>query len=183
LYLLFLTFIILGVILLFTIVLFSRHKGSKKSIYNLRQADWAYGSDNSIPQQGYKGGSTGGERDSYLPVIHTKKKIPGLNRHDLVHYLGHGALFNVDTLSDPREIFPERLELKSGLEGALAVTTKYILIFNEKERKKILIDSIGKFAFSNSYLIIQRKKVKKKKDILRVFEKEEEFKYILDTLI
>ena len=83
----------------------------------------------------------------------------------------------------PSEILLENHELTTELEGNVVLTLKTLVIFNDRNVKKILIDSIGKYHFEGHYLVIKRKDVKKKKDVLELFDKLTEFKYIFNILM
>ena len=89
--------------------------------------------DESVPQ------------DAYIPVVRVERKIPGLNKQELVHFVGSGALFTIDTLAEPDEIELGKYVLTPEIEGDIVLTTRTLMIFNEKNMKKILIDSIGKY--------------------------------------
>jgi hypothetical protein len=121
-------------------------------------------------------------RDAYVPVVRVEREIPGLNKHELVHFVGTGALFSIETLSEPDEIELGKYALTPEIEGDIVLTTRALLIFNEKNRKKIIIDSIGKYHFQDDSVIIRRKDVKKKKEVLKLFNKISEFKYILSVI-
>ncbi|HEB30945.1 MAG TPA: hypothetical protein ENI15_08745 [Spirochaetes bacterium] len=121
-------------------------------------------------------------RDAYIPVVHVEREIPGLNKQELVHFIGSGALFNIETLAEPDEIELDKYTLIPEIEGDIVLTTRTLMIFNEKNMKKIVIDSIGKYHFQDDCVIIRRKDVKKKKDVLKLFNKRSEFKYILSVI-
>ena len=121
-------------------------------------------------------------RDAYIPVVRVEREIPGLNKHALVHFFGAGALYSIETLAQPEDIELGKYALTPEIEGDIVLTTRVLMIFNKENRKKIVIDSIGKYHFQDDCVIIQRKDVKKKKDVLRLFNKISEFKYILSVI-
>jgi len=121
--------------------------------------------------------------EEYIPVIQKNKKIPGLAKHELIHFLNKGSLYYMESPQDPEEIDPEKQELVPELEGEIAVTSKNILAVGENGIKKIPLGAIEKYCFRNAFLVIKRKNVKNKKDIFRVADKLAEFKYILLTLM
>ncbi|MFW6139436.1 MAG: hypothetical protein ACOC7U_09720 [Spirochaetota bacterium] len=127
-----------------------------------------------------KGEKTGAS--SYIPVVRPDRIIPGLNKGELVHYKGSGVLYSIELLVDPQEINPEEHELSVEVEGEVVITSRGILVYDSKNIKKISTSAIEKFDFRGPYVIIKRKNVKKKKDIVKVPENTAEFKYILHTL-
>jgi hypothetical protein len=120
--------------------------------------------------------------DAYIPVVHVNRKIPGLSKQELIHFIGPGALYNIETLKEPGEIDLKQYSLTPEIKGEIVLTTKTLLIFNAKNTKKIMIDAIGKYHFQDDCVIIRRKDVKKKKDVLKIFNKMSEFKYILSVI-
>jgi hypothetical protein len=122
------------------------------------------------------------DADAFIPVVHPKGSIPGLGKLELVHYIGKGALFSIDTVKDPSQIHIERNKIIPEIEGEIVLSSKSLIIFNNKKRKKIMLASISKYHFSNSYLIIKRKNAKKKKDVLHILENPADFRYILRTI-
>ncbi len=118
----------------------------------------------------------------FLPVIFEHGKIPGVREHELVHFVGSGALFFIETELNPEQIDIDPDDLTPVLAGGLVLTSKQIIVFNEETAKKILISSIAKHQFTDSFLIIKRKRVKKKTDIIKISRRLVEFSYILQTL-
>jgi len=119
----------------------------------------------------------------FVPVIFAHGKIPGVREHELVHFVGSGALFFIETELNPGQIHIDPDELTPVLAGDLALTSKQIIIFNEETAKKIPISSVAKHQFIDSFLIIKRKRVKKKTDIIKISRRPVEFSYILHTLL
>ncbi len=185
-FLFFFALALLGIILFFTIIFFYQRKdGILEPTAN---------TDISIPEQTERRNEPAfnepdfnepafNDENEYIPVMCTEKKIPGINKHELIHYIGSGILSTIDSLQDPSEIVLGNHELTTELEGNVALTLKILVIFNDKNVKKILIDSIGKYHFEGHYLVIKRKDVKKKKDVLELFDKFAEFKYIFNILM
>lgn len=123
------------------------------------------------------------EGDAYIPVLHFPGVIPGLKKRELVHFSGSGVLYAIDTLSNPGDIDLEQEDMHTTVEGKLVLTSKHIVIYNDEMTKKIPVSSVEKYDFQKSYLIVKRKNVKKKKDIIRIAGKPVEFRYIFLTLI
>lgn len=175
-FLFFFALALLGIILFFTIIFFYQRKdGILEPTAN---------TDISIPEQTERRNEpVFNDENEYIPVMCTEKKIPGINKHELIHYIGSGILSTIDSLQEPSEILLENHELTTELEGNVVLTLKTLVIFNDRNVKKILIDTIGKYHFEGHYLVIKRKDVKKKKDVLELFDKLAEFKYIFNILM
>lgn len=175
-FLFFFALALLGIILFFTIIFFYQRKDSI--------LEPTANTDISIPEQTKRRNEPAfNDENEYIPVMCTEKKIPGINKHELIHYIGSGILSTIDSLQDPSEIVLGNHELTTELEGNVVLTLKILVIFNDRNVKKILIDSIGKYHFEGHYLVIKRKDVKKKKDVLELFDKLAEFKYIFNILM
>ena len=106
--LLFLTFVILGVILLLVIILFF-HRNRNPSNSTMENAppvsepmeDYQFEAYRRIPEheEPYEEEScyedtVSSNGNAYIPVIHTGKDIPGVNKQEIIHFLGSGTLFN-----------------------------------------------------------------------------------------
>lgn len=196
--LLFLTFVILGVILLLVTILFFHHNRniSRNTLETAPPVsepmeDYRFEEYRQMPEHErsfeaenhYEGTVSGnGNGNAYIPVIDAGKAIPGVNKQEIIHFLSSGTLFNLETLTDPQKIVLNEHDLIPEIEGNIVLTTRTIVIFNEKNVRKILIDSIGMFHFQSSYLIIKRKNVKKKKDVLKISGNLPEFRYIFNVL-
>jgi hypothetical protein len=127
-------------------------------------------------------------KNKYLPVIKTDEMIPGLSPRDLIHYLGSGSLYTIETSQGPEELVIEELvineeELTPLGGGKLLLSSRFLLVYDNSFKKKILLSSIDKYHFKDCYLIFKRKRVKKKLDVLKIDDRSVEFKYILNTLI
>jgi len=122
-------------------------------------------------------------RNKYIPVIRMDETIPGLSSRDLVHYLGSGALYTIETAQDPEELVINEKELSPVGVGKLLLSSKFILVYDNSFKKRILLSSIDKHHFQNYFLIFKRKKVKKKVDVLKIDDRPVEFQYIFHTLI
>jgi hypothetical protein len=83
--------------------------------------------------------------DAYIPVVHVKKKIPGLSKQELIHFIGSGALYTIDTLAEPGGIDLRKHTLTPEIKGQVVLT--------------------------------------KKKDVLKIFNRSSEFKYILSVIV
>lgn len=121
--------------------------------------------------------------ESYIPVLHVDEPVPGLSVRDLVHYHGFGTLYALDSPADPAELTIIQEELAPVVEGKLLLTSKYILVCNGDIRKKIFLSSIEKHHFQKPFLVMKRKRVKKKRDILKISERPIEFQYIFHAII
>ena len=122
------------------------------------------------------------DADAYIPVVRPKNSVPGLGKLELVHYIGTGALFSIDSLKDPSQMHIEPNKMVPEIEGEVVLSSKSLIIFNSKTSRKIVLASIGTYYFRDSYLIIKRKTAKKKKDVLRVFGNPADFRYIFRTI-
>jgi len=123
------------------------------------------------------------EDGEYVPVIRPDRKIPGLSKHELIHFFDSGSLYYTESTQELEEIDLEKQELVPELEGEIAITSKNILAVGGNKTKKFPLGAIEKYCFRNAYLVVKRKNVKKKKDIFRVADKKAEFKYILRALM
>lgn len=168
---LFILIIIVGSILFFAAVAFYNTQDIRRCKIDNRERYYKQGTDSR--DKGEEG---------YIPVVNVERPVPGRAPHELIHYMGSGMLFAVETLSDPKEVVVDEKTLTSELEGDIALTSRNILIYNEKNTKKIPISNIEKIHFDDPYVIIKRKRVKKKKDILKILTDPSEFRYILNTL-
>lgn len=122
-------------------------------------------------------------RNKYIPVIRMDEPIPGLNSRDLVHYLGSGALYTIETAQDPEELIVNEKELSPVGAGKLLLSSKFILVYDNSFKKRILLSSIDKHHFQHYFLIFKRKRVKKRVDVLKIDDRQVEFQYIFHTLI
>jgi hypothetical protein len=123
-----------------------------------------------------------GQRN-YIPILHFDEPIPGLKGRVFVHFDGSGSLFTLETPAQPSDIHLKQDELESVLKGRLLLTSRYIVIFNEETQKKFALTTIEQHHFQRSYMIIKRKKVKVKKDIIKIDGNLMEFQYILHALM
>jgi hypothetical protein len=176
-----LTLIILGVVLFFTVVIFYKNRGRvqepvqeervRKDMYTPKPEPEI---KMSIPTP--KNGK------SFIPVLNTNKEIPGVGKVELIHYIGTGTLFTIESPKIPSQIHLGDHQLVPEIKGDIVLSSKSLIIFNDQDMKKIVIEVIGKYHFRDSYLIIQRKNVKKKRDVLQIDFNLLEFKYILSAL-
>ncbi len=169
-FLLFLAIVILSVLIFFTLVIFYR----KSSTVN-DKIPVMIGEENQKIDEG--------KEEDYIPILHVEKIVPGAGRHEPIHYIGSCAFFYIESLSDPKELILGENELIPLFEGDVALTSRNILIYNEQNKKKIYISSIENYHFTNSYLVIKRRNVKKKKDVIKIDTEATRFKYILHALI
>ncbi len=175
----------MGILLLFTVMIFYRRRRDvpEYELSYLHEEDETDASHDDNPQTSeIEHASPPGDADAYIPVVRPKSSVPGLGKLELVHYIGKGALFSIDSLKDPSQIHIEPNKMKPEIEGEVVLSSKSLIIFNSKNSRKIMLVSIGKYYFRNSYLIIKRKNAKKKKDVLHVFGNPADFRYILRTI-
>ncbi|MBN2323203.1 MAG: hypothetical protein JXQ30_05675 [Spirochaetes bacterium] len=163
----FLSLIIFGIIVFFTSIIFYRGVGRKR--------------DDQRPKDSVREPETERE-DFYIPVLRSEHRIPGVGSNEAVHYLGPCVFFSLKSGTDLEQLSFEAQELESEMEGKVALTSKNILVFNEENQKRIYISSIEDYRFMDPYLVIKRKNVKTKKDVLKLEEERVKFKYILHAL-
>ena len=181
----FVTLIILGVVLFFTVALFYRHRGRVQEPANEERVRMDMYTPEPEPEpkpEIEKSIPTPKNGKSYIPVLNIKNKIPGVGKVELVHFIGTGTLYTIESPKIPSQIRLEDHKLVPVIKGDVVLSSKSLIIFNDKDMKKIVIEVIGKYQFRDSYLIIQRKNVKKKRDVLQIDYNLVEFKYILSAL-
>jgi len=163
----FLSIIIFGIVVFFTSVIFYRGIG--------RNGD-EQGAKDVVHEPDAK------TEDFYIPVLRTERRIPGLGSNEAVHYLGSCAFFSLKSGTDLEQLAFKTEELDPEIEGEVVLTSKNILVFDEEKHKRIYISSIEDYRFVDPYLVIKRKNVKTKKDVLKLEEERVKFKYILHAL-
>ena len=184
-FLVFITLTVVGILLLFTVMIFYRRRRyvpEYKPQFVHEDEVRVERHDGPVQTSEIDNASPPEDADAFIPVVHPKGSVPGLGKLELVHYIGKGALFSIDTLKDPSQIHIERNKIVPEIEGEIVLSSKSLIIFNNKNRRKIMLASISKYHFSNSYLIIKRKNAKKKKDVLHILENPADFRYILRTI-
>ena len=123
-----------------------------------------------------------------IPIIRPEKPIPGLGSFEIVHFFSKASVYTFEDPREPREVrldSPET-QLQSYqvvLEGDLALTSKNLLLFDEKTSKKIPFGSIETYHLFGGSMIIKKKNVKKKKTVVKVFGNFGDFQYILSALL
>jgi hypothetical protein len=122
------------------------------------------------------------EDGEYIPILRIKEEIPGLKGRELIHYAGTGTLYSVESAAELEKIEIKSVELELVVEGKLFLTSRYIIIYSGDIVKKFTIATIENFRFSGAHLIMKRKRVKTKKDILKVAADLNGFKHILHAL-
>jgi hypothetical protein len=122
------------------------------------------------------------EAAEYIPILRITEEIPGIKGRELVHYAGEGALYSLESTDDLKNIEIKSEDLELVVEGKLFLTSRYIIIYSGETVKKFTIAAIESFRFSKSLLIMKRKRVKTKKDILKIGHDLKDFKYILHAL-
>lgn len=124
-----------------------------------------------------------GENALYLPVQKIDRQLPGIKKGELIHFFGEAVLYSVESAADISELDINKSELQEELDGNLAITSQWLLVFHESSVKKMPLRMIEGYRFYESYVIIKRKNVKKKKDVLQIKEKQGELKYIFQVLM
>ena len=119
--------------------------------------------------------------EEVIPILKETRDIPGLGVSELVHFVGSGRLYTVESEEMPDKIKIDRNNLNLVLEGTVAITSKNLLIFNRKDVKKFPHGKIERLGWENGFLIIKRKGVKKKREVFEVHESGP-FRYILKAL-
>jgi hypothetical protein len=167
----FLSIAIFGIIIFFTVIIF--YKSSDRAKKKRSDNDEGDSEENKESE----------DEDYYIPVLHIERIIPGMGRGEVIHYLGSCSLFSLETADNPEQIKVDENQLTTVIDGEVALTSKTITIFNDENKKKFYFTSIEHYHFENSYLILKRKNVKRKKDILKIVTEPVSFKYILHALI
>jgi len=166
-------------------------RNGKSRLDNVKTIEGKGGSETShLMPGGDKASAVGLEKNhgldkgrGYVPVIFKHGKIPGVREHELVHFVGSGTLFFIETELSPDEIETIPDEMTEVVTGNLALTSKQIVVYSKEATKRIQISTIAKHQFKNSFLIIKRKRVKKKTDIIKISRRPVEFSYILHALL
>ena len=167
----FLSIAIFGIIIFITVIIFYRSSDlAKKSSSDSDKSDREENKELE-------------DEDYYIPVLHIDRLIPGMGKGEVIHYLGSCSLFSLETTDSPEQIEVDENQLTAVIDGEVALTSKTILVFNDENKKKFYFTSIEDYYFENSYLIIKRRNVKRKKDILKIVTEPVSFKYILHALI
>ena len=122
------------------------------------------------------------ENAEYIPILRISEEIPGIKGRELVHYAGKGALYSLESTDDLEKIEIKSDDLELVVEGKLFLTSRYIIIYSGETVKKFTIAAIESFRFSRAHLIMKRKRVKTKKDVLKIGVDLKDFKYILHAL-
>lgn len=139
-----------------------------------RSVEQAVGSDVRAPG--------GGVEQGFIPVLQTAKRVPELKGNERVHFMAPAALYSVDSTAPLQEIeLGEQLEEE--LRGELVLTSGRIMLFRDGEVKRFNYSLIEQYLFRGGHFIMKRKNVKKKKDIIKIFENPVEFEYVLRTLL
>jgi len=172
------SFIILGVVLFILVVAFYRNKNvsdniGEKGFSNSRE------DSSKVLENSEK---TEKNKINYIPVIDRNEDIPGLDKSEIIHFKGKGELFKIDVDPENEEQSIDYSNLTPELSGNLVLTSRNILLFNGEKIKKIPLYYIERFYFKNSNLVLKRKNVKKKRDVLKILTNLNEFKYILNAL-
>ena len=124
----------------------------------------------------------GAGKGVYIPILQIDEEIPGLKGRELIHFDGEGSLYSLESTADLKNLEFSKDDLELIVEGRLLLTSRYIIVFKAAVVKKFTIAAVEDFQFKNSFLVMKRKRVKTKKDVLKVSGKLEEFKYILHAL-
>jgi hypothetical protein len=123
------------------------------------------------------------DADNYIPVLNRKKGIPEVKEFELIHFIGRGVLFSLESLQNPAKIIVSERDLVPEIQGNVVLTSHKLLIYNGKSTRKIVYGAIVSYQFRDPFLVIMRKDVKKKKEVVRVLEKWPQFSYIFSVLV
>jgi hypothetical protein len=201
----FLFILILGFVLFVVAILFYKQRTGKRE-YSLQEPPPARNREQEQMNQneapaGLRGGrsirdepavledteegwaaSSSADAGAYIPVLRSVKNIPGVKDFELVHFVGRGGLFSIVSLQNPGKITIRENELIREIEGTIVLTSHKLLIHDAKSMRKIVFGAIGGYQFQEPFLVIMRKDVKKKKEVVRVYERIPEFRYIFGVL-
>jgi hypothetical protein len=118
----------------------------------------------------------------FIPILQVEGEIPGLKGRELVHFDGKGSLYSLESTADLKNLDFTQDDLELVVEGRLLLTSRYIIVYSGAVVKKFTIAAIEDFRFKNAFLVLKRKRVKTKKDVLKVSGNLGDFKYILHAL-
>jgi len=118
----------------------------------------------------------------FIPVLQVEGEIPGLKGRELIHFDGKGSLYSLESTADLKNLEFTKDDLELVVEGRLLLTSRYIIVYSGAVVKKFTIAAIEDLRFKNSFLVVKRKRVKTKKDVLKVSGNLGDFKYILHAL-
>ena len=167
----FLAIAIFGIIIFFTVIIF------------YKSSDLAKKKSTDSDESGSEEDKELEDENYYIPVLHIDRVIPGMGKAEVIHYLGSCSLFSLETTDSLEQIEVDERQLTTVIDGEVVLTSKTILVFNDENKKKFYFTSIEDYHFENSYLIIKRRNVKRKKDIIKIGTEPVSFKYILHALI
>jgi hypothetical protein len=119
--------------------------------------------------------------ERYIPVLERKEPIPGVRDSERLHFMATGVLYSMEAEKLPEKI--KEKELTTEIEGTLALTSGHVVVYNDGDSKRFTLGSIEKHHFDDSFLIMKRKNVKYKKDVIKITKNPVEFTYILQTLL
>lgn len=118
----------------------------------------------------------------FIPILQVEGEIPGLKGRELIHFDGKGSLYSLESTADLKNLEFTQDDLELVVEGRLLLTSRYIIVYSGAVVKKFTIAAIEDFRFKNTLLVMKRKRVKTKKDVLKVSGNLGDFKYILHAL-
>jgi hypothetical protein len=121
-------------------------------------------------------------RGVFIPVLQVEGEIPGLKGRELIHFDGKGSLYSLESTADLNNLEFTKDDLELVVEGRLLLTSRYIIVYSGAVVKKFTIAAIEDFRFKDTFLVMKRKRVKTKKDVLKVSGNLGDFKYILHAL-
>jgi hypothetical protein len=139
-----------------------------------------------------RGGASGGGQEettsrqggvASIPIVRPHTPIPGLGRREHVHFMGKAGFGVLDDERELGEVSIEGDGPRLELEGDIALTSKQIIVFNGETAKKVPFGFMEAYRFVDSFLLIKRRNVKKKKTLLKIFGNVSDFQYILGALI
>jgi hypothetical protein len=183
--------IVLGFVLFIVAILFYKKRTGKREVIHEEAApvqmyrEERFRRESEFEESPREGRSISirNDADHYIPVLKRKKGIPGVKEFELIHFFGRGVLFSLESLQNPAKIMVNEKDLVPEIEGYVVLTSHKLVIYNGKPSRKIVYDAIGSFQFQDPFLIIMRKDVKKKKEVVRLLEKGPQFNYIFSVLV
>jgi hypothetical protein len=117
----------------------------------------------------------------FIPVLERTGALPGVRDSEHLHFTAPAVLYSVESESIPEDI--DEKGLSEEIEGRLALTSGHVVVYNDEDSKRFSLASIEQHRIHGSFLIMKRKNVKYKKDIIRIMKDPVEFIYILQALL
>ena len=193
-FLAFLSLAVIGIALFVAVVTFFSRKDTPErtgqEYFEPAVEDRIYDQPPTIQESGITDSATGpntehkheGKEGTFIPILRIDEEIPGLKGRELIHFAGKGALYSLDSAAELENLKFTQDDLELAVDGRLLLTSRYIIVYSGAVVKKFTIAAIENVLFRNSFLVMKRKRVKTKKDVLKVSGDLGEFKYILHAL-